>query len=283
MTLSKRIAVISMLLSFCTINNNAHAQLWRYLNDSPAKEKAADLAVERDASSVKEAIGGVDSFSYKIITYDLRSLEGKIYRVVTAQKPFTKILNISCGTDSLNIYDLVGVDSVHFLTKNLLEILYSPRGGSDDGFQNTMILCINKNKLHIAMEIESDHQFDGPGLWGEYYLTAKLTGQTDKSYQFSIKTIDRYHSKTHPSKNYNLHARFTVRFDARKKIFYNIYKNVDALINEWDDKNGKKSEKRITGYYPAIKLGSREYYYIGNIWYAATRWGGKTYIDVDYD
>jgi hypothetical protein len=169
----------------------------------------------------------------------------------------------------------MGMDSVHFLNKNLLEILYSPRGGSDDGYQNVMILCIDKGKLHVCMEVESDHQFDGPGLWGEYYLTAKFSGQNKSGCQLSISTNDRYRSKTHPEKNHNRNARFMVKFDPQKKIFYNTYKNVYAFIGS--------SQKPTIGYYPVIKLGDREYYYIANAWYSASTSNGRVFLESDID
>jgi hypothetical protein len=41
MTLSKRVAIIPLFIGFSLFYNNANAQLWRYLNDSPGKQRAA--------------------------------------------------------------------------------------------------------------------------------------------------------------------------------------------------------------------------------------------------
>ncbi len=179
MTLSKRIAVALLFLSLFLSHIHANAQLWRYLDDSPEKQKAADLAVEREASSIKTVsmVAYSDTLQYKIINYNIQTLDGLDDNISMYYTPFTGQFTIKSSNDSLRIYDYNSTDSVHFLNKNLLELLYSPRGGSDDGFQNTMILYIDKGKIGVAMEIETDHQFDFPKGWGEYYVTVKLTGE----------------------------------------------------------------------------------------------------------
>lgn len=282
MKLPKPAAIIFMLLSLCT---SVKAQLWSYINVTPENEKAAELRIEREASSIKKVpiIVYGDSLSYTLITYEIESFDGKHCRIATAQKPFTKRLNVSYGNDSLVFFDVMGMDSVHVLNKNFLEILYSPRGGSDLGLQNTVILCIEKGKLHVAMEIESDAQAAGPGMWSEYYLTANFKGQDENDYQFLIKTNNRYHSDKHPNRNHNLHAQFELKFDSEKKIFYNTYRDVNAIVGDWEvpgfKAEAKTKPEQIKGHYPAIVLGDEEYYYIKNNWYSARKWfDGKIHL-----
>ncbi|MBS1532054.1 MAG: hypothetical protein JSU01_17265 [Bacteroidetes bacterium] len=287
MKFPKPAAVVVMLLSFST---SVKAQLWSYINVTPESEKAAELRIEREASSVKEVpiIVYGDTLSYTLTTYDLQSFDGKLYNVAVSQKPFTKRLNISCGNDSLVFIDVMGMDSVHFLNKNFLEILYSPRGGSDLGLQNTVVICIEKGKLHVAMEIESAAQSAGPDEWSEYYSTAELKGNDETDYQFLIKTNDRYHSDKHPKKNHNLNAKFGVKYDSERKIFYNTYRDVNAVVGDWEVPGFKtKTKTKLTymkGHYPAIVLGDEEYYYIKGCWYSARKWfDGKIHLDSDLD
>lgn len=287
MKFPKPVAIVIILLGLCT---SVKAQLWSYINATPENEKAAELRLEREASSVKEVPIVVygDSLSYTLITYDLQSFDGKLYRIATAQKPFTKRLNISYGNDSLVFVDVMGMDGAHFLNKNFLEIIYSPRGGSDLGLQNTIILCIERGKLHVAMEIESGVQLDGPDMWHEYYVTAYLKGQNGNDYQLLFETNDRYNFGTHSKKNRNINAKYTVKFDAQKKIFYNTYRNVNAIVGDWEvpgyETKPKTKPEYIKGYYPAIVLGDEEYYYIKNNWYSARKWfDGKIHLDSDID
>ena len=163
----------------------------------------------------------------------------------------------------------MGVDSVHFLTKNLLEVIYSPRGGSDDGYQNTMILYVDKGKIGIAFEIETDHQFDFPKGWGEYYATVKLTGDNRSNYKLLIKTNDRLFSKAKHAKNHNLNTKIVLNYEKGENIFYNGLKLVSDRFDVYDYSEGKFKAKHFQGKYPLIKLDDREFYYIKGIWYRA--------------
>jgi hypothetical protein len=271
MYLPKPIAITLLLVTFCLFNNNANAQLWRYLNDSPEKEKAAELAIEREASSVKIAsiVAYSDTLKYKILTYNIQTLDGLDDKISMYYTPFSGQFTIKSTTDSLIINDYSSTDSVHFVKKNLLELLYSPRGGSDDGYQNTMMLYIVNGKIGIAMEIETDHQFDFPNGWGEYYATVKLTGENRNNYKLTVKTNDRLYSEGKQARNHNLNNRFVLSYDAKRNIFYSNLKLVNGRFDIWDYSIDKFKARHFQGKYPLIKLGDREYYYINRIWYAA--------------
>jgi len=52
MSSAKRITVVLIVLIFYMGINNAYAQLWRYLNDSPESEKAYEKSLDKEACSV---------------------------------------------------------------------------------------------------------------------------------------------------------------------------------------------------------------------------------------
>lgn len=270
MYLPKPIAIAIVLVIFCLFNNKANAQLWRYLNDSPEKEKAAELAIEREASSVKTVsmVAYSDTLRYNIITYSIKTLDGVDDKISMYYIPFSGQFTIKSTRDSLKINDYMSTDSVHFLNKNFLELLYDPRGGSDDGYQHTMILYVINGKIGIALEIETDHQFNFPNGWGEYYARVKLTGE-NQNYKLVVKTNDRLYSKGKHAKNHNLNNRFVLTYDTKRNIFYSNLKLVNGRFDVYDHSKGELKAKRFCGKYPIIKLGDRDYYYINRIWYAA--------------
>jgi len=271
MYLPKPIAIFLLLLTFCLFYNNANAQLWRYLNDSPEKEKAAELAIEREASSVKTVsmIAYSDTLHYKVITYDIQTLDGLVDKISMYYTPFSGQFTIKTATDSLTIDDYSSTDSVHLVRKSLLELIYTPRGGSDDGYQNTMILYVDKGKIGIALEIETDHQFDFPNGWGEYYATVKLAGENRSSYKLLVKTNDRLVSKAKHAKNHNFNRSFVLNYDTKRNIFYSNLKLVNGWFDVYDYSDNKFKANHFQGRYPLIKLKDREYYYIKETWYRA--------------
>lgn len=285
MTLPKPATITLLLVFFCLFNSNANAQLWRYLNDSPEKEKAAELAIEREASSVKAAsmVAYSDTLRYKIITYDIQTLDGLNDKISMYYIPFSGQLTIKSTNDSLNIVDYTSTDSVHFINKNFLELLYSPRGGSDDGYQNTMILYVMNGKIGIAMQIETDHQFDFAKGWGEYYATVKLTGENRDSYKLHVKTNDRLYSKAKHVRSLNLNNRFVLNYDKKRNIFYNNFRMINGRSCIWDYSTDKLHIKYFKGKYPVIKLDDHNYCYTKGIWYAVGKnnFNGKSTLIAD--
>lgn len=74
-----------------------------------------------------------------------------------------------------------------------------------------------------------------------------------------------------------------MQFDSEKKIFYNTYRDVNAIVGDWEVPGFKAETKtkpeHINGHYPAIILGDEEYYYIKNTWYSARKWfDGKIHL-----
>lgn len=264
--LNRTVIILSILLSYGG-NNVAHAQLWRYLNDSPDKENAADKELKKEAFSIvaKRTAAYGDTFSYDIMTHVIKSFDGQSTKIRLWEKPFSgHVFHIDLPNDKLIIPDFYALAKVHHLSGNLLEIVYSPRGGSDDGFDNVLILGVNKNRFCIAMEIQCIHEFDGPGEYGLYNLHLKLKDNAVDNYQMTLKVRDLLKSDN-KTKNYDRSAAFQLKFDKDQHIFYTDHQKLDAYIYKDDSKTKKQ---HVTGLYPFIDLGQYRYCFFNEIWYS---------------
>jgi hypothetical protein len=260
--LFKKFSLFLVILAGCLYCKNANAQLWSYIGDTPAKEKAFDKYLKKEAYKViARHTPDADKFPYDEIIYRLWSLDSSRCYIHITQVPFTKTLSVKCATDSLEIDDCMGPARLHLLRKDLFEIVYSPRGGSDDGYDNVLLLAIHNGKFRIALEIESLHDFDGPDFFGLDEAHLKLAGSGPKDYKLTIKAhqLCRADKK---AKNFDHYETYPLRYDDKLNVFYSSYTSVSGHI--YDDAE-KKHE--ITGTCPVIKLGEAKYCYINDCWY----------------
>jgi hypothetical protein len=176
------------------------------------------------------------------------------------------VFHIELNGDSLAIRDFYSLERVHRLSDNLLEIVYSPRGGSDDGYNNVLILGVNKGKFCIVAEIQSGHEFDD----GYYSLNLKLQGSSIDNYQMAIKARDLLKSENKDRKSYDRRAHFLLKFDKDQYIFYTDRQKLDAYIYQEDI---KKAKHHVTGFYPMINLGQYQYCFFNKTWYSV--WKNK--------
>lgn len=266
MTFLKKTLIVLCLLVFAEVKV-ASAQLWRYLNDSPEKEKAADRALKKEAFSVvtRKTIAYGDTLSYDIMTFALKSFDGATVKIDLWEKPFSdRVFHIDLPNDKLIIPDFYALARVHHLSTDLLEIVYSPRGGSDDGYDNVLLLGVEKNKFCIVLEIQSLHEFDGPGMYGLYNLHLKLTGNRADNYQLNIQVHDLLKSDS-KKKSYDHNSSYQLKFDKSQHLFYTSNQKLDAYIYR---ESAKARKRHITGIYPTIDLGQERYCLFDNIWYA---------------
>lgn len=270
MTCLNRTFIILLVLFFYSGSNIAHAQLWRYLNDSPENREAVDKELKKEAFSVitKKTVAYGDTFSYDIMTHVVKSFDGKITKISLWEKPFDgHVFHIDIADDKLIIPDFAGLAKVHHLSNDLLEIVYSPRGGSDDGYNNVLILGVNKGKFCMVSEIQSAHEFDN----GFYDLNLKLQGTSINNYRVAVKVRDLFKAENKDEKSYNRRAHFLLKFDKDQHIFYTDNQKLDAYIYQ----EGIKAKKRhVTGFYPMINLGEYRYCFFNKTWYAV--WKDKT-------
>ncbi len=272
MTSLNRILIILSTLVFYAGNNVANAQLWRYLNDSPETEKAAENELKKEAFSVitKRTVAYGDTFSYDIRTYAVKSFDGLTAKINLWEKPFHgHIFHIDLHDDKLTIPDFNCLIRVHHLSDDLLEIVYSPRGGSNDGYDNVLILGVNKGKFCIVTEIQCIHEFEVPEKYGLYNLHLKLQGTNTDNYQMIVTVRDLLKSDNKDEKSYDKSSKFLLKFDKDQHIFYTDNQKLDAYIYQEDAKTKKH---HVTGFYPMIDLGEYRYFFFNKTWYSVGKY-----------
>jgi hypothetical protein len=251
MSLSHRILFIVVFLSCFVFDNAATAQLWRYISDSGKIDK---------------------NYQKQDAFYNIMSLDGAPCKIRVVRRVLSDgVTRIKSSTDSLGIASTMGIDTVFFLNRNLLEIVYSPHGGSNDGYENTLLLCVNKGKFCIAMEVMSNHVFGAAGPEGIYDLSVKLMNQEKHDIQLLVNIHDVDSSTIKGAKHYDRRSKFVLNYDKRRNVFYNDVRHIDAVVNMWESHSYKTKPKHIKGDYPVIKLGESEYYFINETWYVGVR------------
>lgn len=267
MSPARQIVIIFIAVLFSAGINNVQAQLRRYLNDSPAKERAVEKELEKEAYSVitKKTVAYGDTLSYSEMTYAIQSFDGANDKITIFERPFNHTLYIECPGDSLKIEDLYSLVKVHFLRPDLLEIVYSPRGGSDQGYEDVLILGIDNGKINVAMAILTVNEYDMPGEYGLYQVRLKLQGQTLRDCQLAVTIREILKSNADRSKDFDHSSSFALKFDEKRRIFYNQLQHLNKVFGMSDSSAG--SDRLLSGDYPVINLGKYAYYYIDDAWY----------------
>ena len=271
MTFTNRITIVLLVLTFYVGNNTAYAQLWRYLNNSPEAEKAADMALKKEAFSVitKRTVVDKDTFPYDVMTYAIRSFDGRTAKISLWEKPFSdRVFHIDLPGDNLIIPDFYCLVRVHHLSDDILEIVYSPRGGSNDGYDNVLLLGVNENKFRILMEIQCIQESEVPEWYYLYNLHLKLSGKSVNNYQLALH-VRELRKDDKPKKSYDKSNNYTLKFDKNLHIFYSEVKPMDAVVEVYD--TNKTKPRQIKGDYPVIKLGEYEYVFWDGLWYEANK------------
>jgi hypothetical protein len=273
-TFLNRAAAILLVFFVLAGNNVAHAQLWRYLNDSPEKEKAADMELKKEAFSVitKNTVVEGDTLTYDLITYAIKSFDGVTAKINLWKKPFSDhVFHIDLPDDKLIIRDFYSLLRVHHLSNDLLEIVYSPRGGSNQGYDNVLILGVNKGKFCIVAEIQSLDEFDYPDVYGLYNLHLKLQGANINNYRMIVKVRDLLKSDNKTQISHDRSSKFLLKFNKDQHIFY----TANRQLNAYTYKNDYKTKKdHVKGIYPMIELGEYRYCFFKKTWYSV--WKDKT-------
>jgi hypothetical protein len=236
---------------------NSTAQLWRYLNYDPKVEKVADEALDKEACSItskSETIDGVKN-TYKVRTYCVQSFDGIRSKIALSETSHGHILSIEGDVDSIEIEDISALVKVHFLRPELLEVVYSPRGGSDQGFDYVIILGINKKQLWIVSEFLTINEYTVPDEYHLHEVRLKLQGQTMHDCKLIASVRDLLKSDTSRSKNYDRKSVHIFRFDENRKIFYNKIESLNAVFRP---NTSADKDRSIIGDYPMIDLGSNE-------------------------
>ena len=182
------------------------------------------------------------------------------------------MLSIAGPGSRIKIDDIAGLVKIHFLRPELLEVVYSPRGGSDQGFEYAMILGVKKNHLCIAGEFLTINEYNSinedttPDEYHLHEVRLKLQGQNLLDCQLTANVRDVLKAGVHHSKNYDRKSLYVLRFDGTRKIFYNKIEHLNAVFRM--DPSAAKP-RLLNGDYPMVDLGPGEkYYYVDDTWYA---------------
>ena len=240
----KQIIVFPVLAA---ISINANAQLFRYLDRNSAPDIAQYKAIEQEACSIvtRYAIVYADTVPYKVMDYVIQAFDGSCDKITLFEQPSSHTLYIGCPHDSLKIEDLYCLTKVHFFRPDLLEVVYSPRVGSDEGYDNVLILGINKGKLCILMHVRSVDEYYFSDDYKLYNLRLSLRGIERDQYHLGVSIHEILRSTTKVSKNYDRNSKYVLKFDERQKIFYNEVRHLHPMIN----------------------LGEYQYYFVDHRWY----------------
>ena len=249
----------------------ASGQPWKYLGKyDPKADLTFQKTLDKEACSItsgSEVFAGEKS-TYKTRTFCIQSFDGTRSKIAFSEIHHGHTLSIAGPDTTIEIDDISGLVKIHFLRPELLEVVYSPRGGSDQGFEYVMILGVNKNRLCFISEFLTINE---SVISHEYHLHEvhlKLQNQRLGDYQLTANVRDMLKASVHRSKNYDRKSVYVLRFDGTRKIFYNRIEHLNAAFRI-DSSSARPS--LLNGDYPTVDLGPNEkYYYIGDTWYALT-------------
>jgi hypothetical protein len=226
----------------------SNAQLWRYLKDDPKADQDFEKSLDREACSVTTRsylYYGVKR-DYKVRSYCIQGFDSVPGKIVISPTSHGHSLLIKSPGNRIKIEDTYGLVKVHFLRPELLEVVYSPRGGSDQGYDYVMILGLSKKRLCVVTEFLTINESTSPDEYHLHEVRLKLRGQTLRDCELIANVRDMLKTDTSRSREYDRKSVYLLKFDYDRKIFYN------------------KIEHGI----PMIQLGpGEEYCYIDTTWY----------------
>jgi hypothetical protein len=263
---------IVIILTFLVHPTSSTAQLWKYLGKyDPKAALAFEKTLDSEACSTSlgsETYAGENS-TYKIRTFCIRSFDGTRRKIVVSEIHHGHVLSIKGPGSSFTIDDISGLAKLHFLNPELLEIVYSPRGGSDQGFEYVMILGIKENRLCFVNEFLTINEYNIPDEYHLHEVRLKLQCQNLHDLQLTAHVRDVLKAGVHRSGNYDRKTVYLLRFDEKRKVFYTRIEQLNAAFRM----NSSVAKPRLlAGEYPMVDLGPDEkYLYIDNTWYALTK------------
>ena len=202
--------------------------------------------------------------------YSIISIDGKNEDIHIMPDYAKDKLRISCNTDTLKINDFWGVPvEAHVLNKSFIQVIIKIRAGSNEGLENMMIFCVDKNRFCEAMSINSASNFDYGNYYGRgaYNVKVFLKGSSKKDYRLEAHINDHAHSKLEHSYNYNYNNLTTLNFDPDLDVFYSVKDFLPGSFTIYDAKTNKPYKQKINNFYPMMILGKMNYYFFKGEWY----------------
>lgn len=209
--------------------------------------------------------------SAKAQSYSIESFEGQSVKIHLTEKATVKswyVAKISCLTDSLFLVDYRGVKEVHILSNMFLEIIYDTGGGSGYEARNTAILYAKRNKINVAILVNSFGNIFGGDIDGSLYTVKfNTTGNNKSNFKLVAHVYDRHKSISNPQKNYIRNENVILNFDSVRNIFYSTHKSISQPFIINDPKTQRSNKQQISGSLPIIALVGDYYYHIKGEWY----------------
>ncbi|MES2278187.1 MAG: hypothetical protein V4592_19310 [Bacteroidota bacterium] len=205
-------------------------------------------------------------------SYSVESFEGHATKILITNYSTDNSRygeKISCVTDSLFLTDYNGTNEVHVLNHKFLEIIYDTRGGSGYQSRNTVILSVKRNKICIAIIVNSFGKAFGSDIDGSLYVIKfNVIGNDQSNFKLLANVYDRHQSSSSPKQNYIRNRKVTLNYDSSRSIFFSAHKSITQSFTVNDPKTQQSNKQQISGLLPIVALGSKPYYYIKGQWYA---------------
>jgi hypothetical protein len=198
--------------------------------------------------------------------FDIVSVDGKNEKVKIIPEYVNHRLKMICSGDTINIVDFWGAPpDIRLLNKIFIEINYAVRGGSNVGFGNTLILCVNRGHLFEALHVLRYGNGETGDEKSDYHIKLTLKGNSKNNYRLNVHVHDDVDSKRAPETNYTYNNETNLTFDSKQNVFYSIKESVyDCFIT-----TAKNTKQKIGGTFPMIILGKQTYYFINKRWCTA--------------
>ena len=222
-----------------------------------------NISIALDELTSAEAKGSKKDTKAYVIT----SLDGKRQKVIVMPDYVNRVLKIICLNDTVRIGHYWDVPpEAHMLGNNFIKVDYEVRGGSNLGLGNTMILCVNHNKLYITMHSLRYSKWEDGRAYMYYNVKLGLVGNSKNGYKLKAAIKDTVFSKETPSDNYGYNNISILHFDSDQKVFYSIKQSISGFILH-DERNKPTHKEIVRGNFPIILLGPEKYYFVNGKWY----------------
>jgi hypothetical protein len=222
----------------------------------------------------------------KAQSYTLSSFEGNKVNIKLKYEG-NGVLKINYLNDTLTINYFLAVDKIKVLNKIFLQIYFARLAGSNENFEDLLLLCVNHGKLVQALHINSQNLYDMrnfghfKGEESEYSLfnvKAKLIGKRTDYYKLAIHVHNEHFSDWHKKSNFKYNKQSYLNFDLKADVFYSNYEFINGsfkFFNGVYDSTGTK--KIIKQQVPVVKIDKDKYYYVKGNWY---NWDKKEFVSV---
>jgi len=196
----------------------------------------------------------------------------------------TEMLSANIDSDQqLHLYDFRGlVSPIEIVGQHFLMLHTHARGGLGVKIERLCLLCVNHEKLCIALDILSrfeehvglvfDRRADSLHLFDEnsfYQVTIGDVHSVGQSYNMSVTINDTIRSRYEPETNHSVSDSVIAFFDDRIGVFATGYTPLQGEFTI-DDAPGTTVYKREffqSEIFPSIELGRFEYFFIDASWY----------------